>query len=156
MTEQNPRPPAPPAAAGSRYLLLVGGLLVLIIALLAVLWVRERQQRVAAQRDLQQARAALQRIGGQDRAGSLGEALLKGKLLARRAGGQSGMQPVDRANLPAEQARLDGQPVTVLRLGAAGGQRLGLAPGDVIVVSEAPPEAEPGAPAPPAANGAGD
>jgi len=61
MTE-NPdqRPPAPRADA--RQMLLVGGMLVLIIVLLAMLWVRERRARIAAQANVAVLRQQLQTV----------------------------------------------------------------------------------------------
>lgn len=58
-------PPAPQADA--RQMLLVGGMLVLIIVLLALLWVRERRARIAAQANvavLRQRLQAVQMLGG--------------------------------------------------------------------------------------------
>ena len=66
MTENADRPrPAP--QADSRQMLRVGGMRVLSIVLLALLWVRERRARIAAQANvavLRQQLQAVQMLGG--------------------------------------------------------------------------------------------
>ena len=137
-----------PDNAEPRYLLLVGGLLVLIIALLAFLWLQERDRRQRAQTNLQVAQDKLKKVqavlgfGGASASDAEAARRFAREAAAARGGGAGGIAPVDRANLPAERGQLNGQPVTVLRLGAAGGKRLGFEPGDVIVVSEPPAEEE--------------
>jgi len=72
---------------------------------------------------------------------------LKGALanmLAGQAEPQS--RALQRDDLPAQTVTWNGQPRTVLSVSAAAGQRLGLRPGDVIVVAPPPatgPAAQP-------------
>jgi len=146
-SNESPSAPATqPDNAEPRYLLLVGGLLVLIIALLAFLWLQERGRRQRAQTNLQAAQAKLKKVqavlglpGGLASDAEAARRFLRGAAGAR-GGGADGVAPVDRADLPAERGQLNGHPVTVLRLGAAGAKRLGFEPGDVIVVSEPLPK----------------
>ena len=61
MTEQADGP-APAPQVDSRQFLLIGGLLVLAIALLAVLWARERRARIRAQTEVAELRQQLQAV----------------------------------------------------------------------------------------------
>ena len=47
-------------------------------------------------------------------------------------------RPLAREDLPTETVTWNGRPRTVLRVSASAGRRLGLAPGDAVVVSEPP------------------
>jgi len=58
---------------------------------------------------------------------------------------------LQRDDLPAEVITWNGQPRTVLSVSAAAGQRLGLWPGDVIVVAPPPASGPATQPATPAA-----
>jgi hypothetical protein len=104
-------------------------MLILIIVLLGFLWMRERSARVAAQAEINRLRNAspFQALGGK----------LPGMLLPPQVTGGAGVG-VERGDLPQDRGVLDGRQVTVLRLGASGGKRLGFEPGDVIVVSSEP------------------
>jgi hypothetical protein len=109
------------ADQATRHLVLIGGLMVLVIALLAVLWARERRRRVRAE-------------------GALADARLQLEVLRQTggAGGWARPEPgptLRRDRLPAEAAELNGRPVTLLRLDADLARRLGLRPGDLLAVS---------------------
>ncbi|MCE5326118.1 MAG: hypothetical protein LLG01_06850 [Planctomycetaceae bacterium] len=111
--------------------MVAAGLLVLIIVLLGVLWYRERQGRLAAERRAA-AMAALGAGGGQ--AGAVNEILAE--MLQKQAGA---VQPFSRADL--ERTRelvVDGRPRQALVVSAAAGQRLGFLPGDVVMVEKSP------------------
>ena len=123
------RPGAAPRA-GEKYLVTVGTLLVIIIAFLAVLWLRERAARVAADGRL----AAMQQ-----RLGQLEGAV--GDLVVRASGTQ--FEPIRREDLPAWQVNLDGRERTVLQIGVSAGRRLGFRPGDLITVAEHRPGTQP-------------
>jgi hypothetical protein len=127
---QGAAPDAAPAdgTLDSRYLAIVGGLMVLIIILLAWLWLHERVARNAAYRELVAAR---------------GNSALAMQLQATLGRGMAGPQtrparPIQRDDLPAETVNWNGAPRSVLRLSAAAGERVGLRPGDVVVVAPAP------------------
>ena len=127
-------PPKPPADA--KYLLIVCGMLLLIVVLLSVLWIRERRTSNDLRSQLGAYKTQFQRmaVSGQ---------------LAQRFAAQSGGQarPLDRDQLAAETVTYNGQPRTVLLVGAAAGRRMGLLPGDVIEVSMPPATAPTTAPA---------
>ncbi len=62
-SNSRPTQSQPPENDGnSTYLVVVAGLLVLIIALLASLWLRERSQRLAAERELVEYRERVERL----------------------------------------------------------------------------------------------
>lgn len=109
--------------SAQRQFLLIGGLLVVMIAMLAFLWTRERRMRKQVEGEL--ARTTI-------RQEALNQTL--GNLLMRQVSGQA----VRREDLPARRAQLDGEPVTLLQLSTAAGERLGFAPGDLIRVIPAP------------------
>lgn len=121
------------AAGGEgRQVLWIGGLLVLVIALLVVLWVRERTRRARAEASvaqLQERLAILQQLGGI----SLGPGALGGLSM-----GGGGVQPIRRDDLAGEEGQFLGRAATILRISAEAGTRLGFRPGDVVVVGERP------------------
>ena len=121
----------------SRYLLLVGGMLVLIIVLLGVLWMRERNARIAAE-------DRLARLRIQQQPGQMGQALQQ--MILRRQ--MEVVGAIRREDLPRERGVLDGRPVTVIHLGASGGRRLGFEPGDVVAISSEPASAPSSEPSP--------
>jgi hypothetical protein len=123
---QEPRESSGPAAAETKYLIVVGGLLVLIIVLLAALWLRERRISTTARRELAAARRNV------SAAGQLQAAL--GRMLS---GTRPTAQPLQREELPRETITWNGRPREVLRISAPVGRRLGLRPGDALVVSAA-------------------
>ncbi len=137
-----PSPTTPPPAPGStdaRYLLVVAGLMMTIVILLSVLWIRERQNVAHLRDQLQIAR----------------QGSIRGDLqgaMARMLAGQAEQQAraLQRDDLPAQTVTWNGQPRTVLSVSTAAGQRMGLEPGDVIVVATPPaaaPTSQPGLPA---------
>jgi hypothetical protein len=120
-------PAAPPAQGtlDSRYLAIVGALTVMIIVLLAWLWLHERVALNAARGQLV---AARQRSAlGMQLQAALGRSL---------AGPQTQpARPVQREDLPAETVNWNGVPRPVLRLSAEAGERIGLRPGDAVIVA---------------------
>jgi len=127
---QSDRPQGAPATS-SGYLLVVGTLLVVIIALLAILWARERSGRMAAE-----STAAGWKYGYE---------CLRGSLEQMLADQQAVETPIDRQSLPAEQVTLNGQPAVALRIDGESGRAMGLAPGDVLIVATMP-ATQPGSP----------
>lgn len=123
--------PSKQPASDIKYLLVVSGLLMGIVILLSVLWLRERRNAAALSAELQIARRGA--ISGQ----------FKGDL-ARMLAGQAEPQArtLQREDLPAETVTWNGQARNVLRVSATAGERIGLRPGDVIVVAP-PPATEP-------------
>jgi len=140
---QRPTPtPTPAPAAGNsdaKYPLVVAGLMMTIVILLSVLWIRERRNVADLQDQLEIARRSSMR-------GDLQGALAR--MLAGQTEPQS--RALQRDDLPAQTVTWNGRPRTVLRVSAAAGRRLGLEPGDVIVVAPPPatePATQPAAPA---------
>ncbi len=115
------------------YLTTVAVLLVSIIAILAVLWQRERRQRLSFE---------IQAVAESRRAQGAIQALAQQLTLPLPA-------PVVRDELPVQTEIVGGQQRQVLQLGAAAGQSLGFAPGDLIRVSDQPPDTTPAAQQPP-------
>jgi len=116
-------------AASPTYLMVVGGLLVLIIAMLAVLWMRERSRRVTAEKDLMELVERNQKMAG-----------LFSQMMAGGPKGLMGheepVRAVSREDLPRKTIALDGKSVQALSVSAAAGERFGFAPGDVVLVAE--------------------
>jgi len=135
MDEPNDTPGGARGSESKQYAV-VGGLLVLIILLLSALWLRERRGRVRAEGDL----AAFQR----NVAGRLQLQAAMGKML--RGPGEVSRRPLAREDLPRETVRWNGQPRDVLRVSAAAGRRIGLRPGDAVIVSAEPASAPATAP----------
>jgi hypothetical protein len=133
MEDTQPPPTTTPAPGGSdaKYLLVVAGLMMTIVILLSVLWIRERRNGAILRGELEIARRGAMR-------GNLQGALAN--MLAVQADPQS--RALQRDDLPAQTVTWNGQPRTVLSVSAAAGQRMGLRPGDVIVVAP-PPATEP-------------
>jgi hypothetical protein len=138
--EDSPPTPTPAATAtpkptpgnsDAKYLLVVAGLMMTIVILLSVLWIRERRNVAILQGELALARRSSARV---DLQGELA------RMLAARAEPQA--RALQRDDLPAQTVTWNGQPRTVLSVSAAAGKRLGLEPGDVIVVAP-PPATEP-------------
>jgi hypothetical protein len=134
MENTHPTPPPPttptpaPGNSDAKYLLVVAGLMMTIVILLSVLWIRERRSVAILQGELEIARRGAMR-------GDLKGALAN--MLAGQAEPQA--RALQRDDLPAQTVTWNGQPRTVLSVSPAAGQRMGLRPGDVIVV--APPSA---------------
>ncbi|HUU22519.1 MAG TPA: hypothetical protein VM389_08285 [Phycisphaerae bacterium] len=108
----------------------IAGLLVLIIALLAVLWVRERKARIGAENE---AARLSQRVKTLERFALMG---LASPAESGPAGAAEGgeVRPVQRDDLPVEHVEFMGRKTPVLHISPAAGQRFGFLPGDVIVV----------------------
>ncbi len=104
-----------------------GGLLLLIVVALSVLWMRERAAGVDAQQRLAEAQKM---VNAQKEQMAL-QALMQQELVPA----------VSRGDLPVPYGQLDGRQVPIMALSAQTGQRLGLLPGDVIVVAEELPNA---------------
>ena len=124
-----------PPQADSRFIIAVGGLLLLIIALLAGLWIKQRKR----------AQRAEQTVVTLTRQNS-GMAILTRQQMQDRASRMA----IHREDLQTRQVILDGRKLTALRLPAGEAQRLGLRPGDVVLVDQAPtpataPATRPGA-----------
>ncbi len=115
-------------AGDAKSLLIVGGLLIVIIASLAALWQKERSRRGRAEETLVEMHVQYSRL--QTAAAQM--------TLSAQAG-----RPVRRADLPAEEVTLNGQRRVALHLGADTGERMGFAPGDVILVSTRPAVTQP-------------
>jgi len=112
----------------ARYLALVGGLMALIIAMLAILWMRERGRRVGAelrcqrlQIQYQQLRAALSQLA-------------MGQLSTPSS--QPAVTPFQRQDQVPIRVVLDGRPRDAYVLSAEGARRFGFHGGDVILVGE--------------------
>ena len=121
----------PPTGSESRYFAIVGALLVVIIVMLGALWLRERRAVSALGAELEATRERATAGAGLQAA------------LSRLTARQATTRPLAREDLPAETVTWDGRRRTVLRVSASAGRRLGLEPGDAIVVSE-PPASAPG------------
>jgi hypothetical protein len=125
------------ARQGTWYLTTVGVLLVCIIALLSILWVRERSARTAAERDRDAAEgardAAVRKYDGLAQAVG---AVMDGALKAQA-------RTIRRDELPTREAKFEGRPRSVLELDPAAGRRMGFAPGDLILVAEDTDETPP-------------
>ena len=121
----------PPAQTDTRYLLIVGILMLLIVVSLAVLWVTERNRRLTAETRAANAAATQQKIQG-----LLGQAVF--------GGGQGSARPIDREDiLTIGEATLDGRQVRALTVKSDAGWRVGLRPGDVLIVAEESPATAP-------------
>jgi len=128
------------AAAGQtdvKQFIVIAGLLVLIIAMLAVLWVRERGARIGAEneaaRQSQRVKAIQRALMGLASPAESGPA-------ETTDGGE--VRPVQRDDLPVEHVEFMGRKTPVLHISPAAGQRFGFLPGDVIVVAQ-PPASQP-------------
>lgn len=123
--DNHPATEGKPACPDSTYFLVVGLLLVMIIASLAVLWVRERKRRLAAE-------AGVARLTGQKRQM---QSVLE-QFVGRE--GALGGPAVRRTDLPSRVGLLDGQRRAIFTISVAAGERVGFEPGDVIVVAGRP------------------
>ena len=126
------QPPEAPSGASSdaKYMMAIGGLMILIIGLLAALWLKERARANRAAESV----AAMRRLTSTELGRFLGDQ------------GQT-VRPLQRDDLPSETVDWNGAPRKVLLVGAAAGVRLGLRPGDVLVVAPAPTSTPATAPA---------
>jgi len=115
-------------ASDVKYMLVVSGLLMGIVILLSVLWMRERRNVASLTSQLRVA----------SRGAITGN--INSKDMARFLSGRQMPQarPLQREDLPAETVRWNGRPRTVLRISASAGERMGLRPGDVVLVAQPP------------------
>jgi hypothetical protein len=128
MEEQRRTPSRPINVADGRYLLVVGGLMVLIVLLLAGLWLIERRTT----RDLaDRLRALRQDVGRRGQVEDMLRQMLRG-------GRPPETRPLERDDLPVETVTWNGRPRAVFRISAADGRRIGLRPGDAVVVATQP------------------
>ena len=120
--------PGQQPASDVKYMLIVSGLLMGIVILLSVLWMRERRNVASLNAQLEVAGRGA--ITGQ----------LSSNDMARLFAGRQMPQAraLQRDDLPAETVTWNGKPRTVLRISASAGERMGLRPGDVVLVSPAP------------------
>jgi hypothetical protein len=125
-----PNEPSGSPHPDTKYLVIVGALLVLIIAVLAVLWRKERCARADGERRLSELTRSpalpteLQRI-----------------LAGRRTmppPEDEFPKPVQREDLPGETLQFKGRLRTVLYISPDAGRRFGFRGGDVIVVGGGP------------------
>jgi hypothetical protein len=122
MTTENGSAPVPTVSFSGRYLAMVGGLLVLIIAMLAVLWVRERGRRVDAEAQVMELRRESQKLN------------LMLSLMTRSGAAEPSVQPFQRQDQVPVAVTLDGARRDAYRLPAAAAERFGFREGDVILV----------------------
>ena len=125
---------SPKASTGgdTPYVVIVGILAGLIVVSLATLWLIERNRRVEAQRRLAEVAA---QPGAQHKA-QLARVLQAWLARQRRTEAPDGcVRPVQVADIV--QMHIEGD-TRRLTLSADAGRRLGLSPGDVLHVSEAP------------------
>ena len=106
----------------ARFLWLVAGLSVMIVLTLAGLWTMEYRQRIQAQTDIMEMERAL------------GEQKKKMQFLGMALANQEGSRLV-RKELPTQTVTLQGQPQTVFLLAAPMAARIGLLPGDLLLVT---------------------
>jgi hypothetical protein len=125
-----PNEPSGSPHPDTKYLVIVGVLLVVIIAVLAVLWRKERCARADAERRLseltksQALPAELQRV------------LAGSPTMLPPDDGPP--RPVQREDLPAETLQFKGRSRTVLYISPDAGRRFGFRNGDLIVVGGDP------------------
>lgn len=118
-----------PKRVDIRFLAVVVGLLVIIAAVLAQLWLLERNRRVVAETRLR-------------------EMYLVEDIRRRAEAEQKATGPLKREELPADQTVIwKARTRKAFRLGVEEAESLGLRDGDVVVVCEAP-ASQPARPAP--------
>ncbi len=127
---ENTAPDKQPAS-DAKYMLIVSGLLMGIVILLSVLWMRERRNVASLNAQLRVASRGA--ITGQFSSNDMT------RMFAGRQMPQA--RPLQREDLPAETVKWNGQPRTILRVSASAGQRMGLRPGDVVLVTSPPASA---------------
>ena len=122
-----------PASSDGRYNLIVVVMLVVIIGLLAVLWMRERTRRITAETELGkygEQQAAVAKMLESRIPDSLGPGLIVDST------GQAESWKVRLDEVVAKgDVVLDGKQRMGVTITAQAGERLGFAPGDVIIVS---------------------
>jgi len=120
---------------GLAYQVVAGGLLLLIVAMLAVLWVRERSARVAAQIESASLRQRHENV----------EAILRDLMVGQD---HYAAQGIARGELPKRNCRLDGNEGELLLLDLQSARTLGLMSGDLILVEQSGtlPETSDGSP----------
>ncbi len=112
------------------YSAMVLGLVGMIIVLLVGLWILERGHRNRAESQLREVmknnteqRQKTQHLG---------------KILAS----QAIQSKIQRSELPAVEVQLDGKKRVAMMLGASAGEKIGLMPGDVVLVTKPPAAVE--------------
>lgn len=137
------------ASSDTRFVLAVAVLLVVVIGMLAVLWLRERRERVSAQ---EKAAAAATQLAGlnAELAGAKKENAALRMLLQQlepppmpaSPDAPAAVAPFswsrDRVTGGPDRAVMDKHPMVVLSISAQAGERLGFRPGDLVYVAPAP------------------
>ena len=113
----------------SRFSMLVYGLGGIIILLLIGLWVMERGHRNRAEAKVREAREAY--TDQQKKMQSFGQ------LLATQAVSSQ----IIRSELPTTEIECNGKKRTALMLSASAGEKMGLLPGDILLVTPKPEQA---------------
>ncbi len=106
-------------------------LLVVIVAVLSVLWIRERRLRMRAEYELIQAN---RRVGVRD---MLGQMLQQGAgtdFPGTAPGKEDSVTPVRREDLIRETVTFKGRPRTTVYISRHAGERFGFRGGDLVVV----------------------
>ena len=134
-----PAAPFQTATLSAGYLVTVGGLLLLIIGVLAALWMRERNRRVAAERDVSQL------LEQSDRDRKMMAQMMMGSI-GRQIGPEAEGRAFQRQDHKPVSVTLDGAKRQAYILPASGARRFGFQAGDVIVVEEDSPATTSSAP----------
>lgn len=115
------------AASGNFYNILMGVLLLVIIVSLTMLWMRERSRR----RDAEAAIATLEETHSKfkQQAGQL--------MLQQFGGGPDSPAGIQRGDFEPQEVTLDGKKALAIKVSAGAGRKVGLLPGDVLVVAQA-------------------
>jgi len=111
-----------------KYMMLVGGLMVVIIAMLAILWQKERRSRLLAEKNLAETRLLFEQ-----RQQALAQMLV--------SEGAMRQPPVDRKYLVPELVEFRGKVRPVFYVTPEAGRAIGFADGDLVDISPAPPGA---------------
>ena len=138
MTDDNakqhlPLPSVQTVSFSGRYLVMVGGLMILIVAMMAVLWVRERSRRVDAEAmvvELKRENAKLQLVLGMTM--KSGPAMSAGP--TEEGPSLPRIQPFQRQDQFPVPVTLNGVQREAYRLPADAAARFGFREGDVILV----------------------
>lgn len=123
-------------AGDSKFMLAVGVLMVLLIALLGGLWLRERNARI---NDVAKIRRAYEAQMPQVTPAISPMALQSMLAAPQRESAKLGVADV----VAVEQQELSGEMVRVTRITAQAGARIGLEPGQVLLVSPPPAMSQP-------------
>jgi len=125
-------PRQPSASTEQKQFLIIGGLLVMVIATLAVLWVRERSARAAAEQRANEIAKQSQDLPQMLNSQAMAAALAQFQ--------NSQPQPIRREECPAREITLDGDKRTGFEISPAVGKRIGdFQPGDILLIGPAKP-----------------